>query len=424
MTGSRRVPEECKEACPELSDVELRLLSSLPGYVSVHLQNGQILWANSELSSAFTSSEPKALVDRYFDSMNPQDRVVALNAISEAVEHTQERRIEFKRQCKNGDAETFVHTYEMQVSPYVRQTSGDKPLALVITRETTCENATVTELKKQLRSAEIERVERNRFFSSMSHELRTPLNAIIGFSELLEGKAAIKLGDEKKLEYASVINESANHLLSLINDILDLSKLEEGKQVQAVEELSLRELLQTTVRTMMPAALDKQIDLILDCDEELPPVHSDSRVLRQVFTNLVSNAVKFSGEGKEVRLKVTRLRNRYKISVIDNGIGMDSETLSKLGGVFYQSGDVIKGDYEGSGLGMSIVFKLVELIGGKIAVNSKPGIGTTVSVILPVGGPIASPVPGKSSEDVVYLHKKAAEQPLGSDNRNNKKGVL
>ncbi len=377
-----------------LTTAEINLLSSIPGAVALFTANGIQVWSNDDAQSLIGSK-----VD-LVESMHPTHKVETLHALSTAALEQIGKEVTIKLQRANASGEMESRTLTLNCKGFK---ASEKILpddfALVTIADVTAHN----ELATQLAEAKQENEDKNRFFSSMSHELRTPLNAIIGFSELLEGKAPIQLNDEKRLEYASLINGSANHLLGLINDILDLSRLDAGKNEALQEPLDLQASLQNTVRSMMPIAMRKGVDLIVEDTPDLPRLNSDKRALTQILTNVLSNAIKFSHENGVVRAKVIRLRNRVKIIITDQGIGMDTETQSKLGGLFYQSGDVIRGDYGGSGLGLSIVYKLIELLGGKIAISSTPGEGTTVSIMLPFGVEQASPVPSTSNDDVVYL---------------------
>ncbi len=342
-----------------LSSAEVHVLSTLPGLVSLHFGNGALVWGNAAFIELFAKSSQTAHENSYFDGMNPQDKVTVLNGFADALESGREIQASFKRQTTDEYKHTLSHEFEMQCRAYDSPSQTTSNLILVTTKDVTKHTKKIVDLQVQLREAHEESDEKNRFFASMSHELRTPLNAIIGFSELLEGKAAIRLDDAKKLEYAGLVSQSATHLLSLINDILDLSKLDAGCQERDNSEVDLGEVLDSTARSMLPLAMAKQIALEVDGCEDIPKINSDSRALRQIFTNLISNALKFSPEGKSVEVKVTRLRSRIKITVTDHGIGMDADTLSKLGKVFYQSDDTIRGEYGGSGLGLSIVHKLI-----------------------------------------------------------------
>lgn len=376
-----------------LSQAEVNVLSSMPGALAMVAGNGMQVWSNMRARS-LVGDDPN-----WLDRINPQDKVEAFQAISSAARDGIDTDITIK--VSQPTALSVIETKILQLKCKSFAPSEqllEDPFALVTIEDLTLHS----DVKRQLAEAQKENEDKNHFFSSMSHELRTPLNAIIGFAELLEGKAAVRLDDARRLEYAGLISGSASHLLGLINDILDLSRLDAGKSEIRKEPIDIHKSLDTTARSMMPIAMDKRVDLIIEDAADIPQLHTDGRALTQILTNLLSNAIKFSHENGAVRAKIVRLRNRVKITVSDDGIGMDTETQSKLGGLFYQSGDVIRGAYGGSGLGLSIVYKLVELLGGKIAINSQLGKGTMVSVILPMGTDGAMPIPA-ASDEVVYL---------------------
>ena len=376
-----------------LSQSEMNVLSSMPGALAVVAGNGMQVWSNNHARSLLGNTSD------WLDRINPQDKVEAFRVISGAAREGIDADICVKVSQPNSVSVMETKALHLKCKSFMPAESGwSEALALVSIEDVTSH----ADVERQLHEAKKENEDKNHFFSSMSHELRTPLNAIIGFAELLEGKAAVQLDAEKQLEYAGLISGSANHLLGLINDILDLSRLDAGKSEIRKEPIDVQASLDTTVRSMMPIAMNRQVDLIIEDTADIPKLYTDGRALTQILTNLLSNAIKFSHENGAVRAKIVRLRNRIKITVSDDGIGMDTETQSKLGGMFYQSGDVIRGEYGGSGLGLSIVYKLVELLGGKIAINSQLGKGTLVSVILPMGTDGAMPIPA-ASDDVVYL---------------------
>lgn len=377
-----------------LTSAEINILTSLPGAFALFAANGLQLWSNDTAKTMIGANAD------LLNKANPQYAVDTLQLISQAAHEGKTGSAVIKVQQVDKDGVAQTRTVSLNCSRFEPvEKILPEAFALVSMTDVTVEN----ELTVQLSDARQENEDKNRFFSSMSHELRTPLNAIIGFAELLEGKAAISINDVKRVEYAGLISSSADHLLGLINDILDLSRLDAGKNQAQKEAVDLEASLNTMVRSMMPIAMRKNVDVIIEDNNGIPNINTDKRALTQIFTNILSNAIKFSHESGVVRVKAMRLRNRVKIIVTDNGIGMDTDTQSKLGGLFYQSGDVISENYGGSGLGLSIVYKLVELLGGKIAISSQYGEGTSVSVILPTGTVAASPVPASSNGDVVYL---------------------
>ncbi len=222
------------------------------------------------------------------------------------------------------------------------------------------------------------------FLANMSHELRTPLNAIIGFSEVLKEGQAGELS-VKQREYCADIYESGQHLLALINDILDLSKIEAGKMTLELEETDLSLLLQGCLAIIRERALAHAITLKTRLAGDLGMARVDVRKVKQVVYNLLSNAVKFTRDGGLVCLDARRTRSGLlEFSVIDNGIGIAEKDMPRLFAPFGQLDSSLARKYEGTGLGLPMVKRLAELHGGTISVSSLPGVGSHFTVRLPL----------------------------------------
>jgi signal transduction histidine kinase len=244
-----------------------------------------------------------------------------------------------------------------------------------IVAERTCE------LAKAKEAAESADRLKSAFLATMSHELRTPLNSIIGFSGVLEQELAGPLNEEQKKQLA-MVSESAEHLLALINDVLDISKIEAGQLKVEAGPVEVRPLLEKAVRTVKPLAEAKNLALDLEIDPKAETVIADSRRAGQVLLNLLSNAIKFTDEGS-VRVRCTVEGAMVRISVTDTGIGIQKEYLERLFKPFTQIETGLSRKYEGTGLGLSISRRLVNLMGGEITVESEPGRGSTFSFTLP-----------------------------------------
>jgi len=220
------------------------------------------------------------------------------------------------------------------------------------------------------------------FLATMSHELRTPLNSIIGFSGILQQELAGPLNEEQKKQLG-MVSDSAEHLLALINDVLDLSKIEAGQLKIAIEPFEIRPILEKVVRTVRPLAEAKHLAVDLEIAPEVRTVTADSRRVEQVLLNLLSNSIKFTEQGK-IRIACTATGNVIRISVTDTGIGIKKEDLDKLFRPFTQVETGLTRQYEGTGLGLSISKRLVTLMAGEISVESEPGRGSTFSFTIPV----------------------------------------
>jgi two-component system, NarL family, sensor histidine kinase BarA len=225
------------------------------------------------------------------------------------------------------------------------------------------------------------------FLATMSHELRTPLNSIIGFSEVLADSEQL---NERQRRYASNIQSSGKMLLSMINDLLDLAKIESGKMEIRSEDFSIRDVCEGLANMARPVADRKNIDLECKLDEAIPLLSQDPGKLRQIIYNLLSNAIKFTPEGGRVTLRA-RAEGRYVVlEVSDTGIGIAEEDRDKIFEKFRQVGQpgqadgVLTREHQGTGLGLSIVRELTKLLGGDIYLDSRPGQGSTFTVRLPL----------------------------------------
>ncbi len=219
------------------------------------------------------------------------------------------------------------------------------------------------------------------FLATMSHELRTPLNSILGFSDVL--LSSDTLGDKQR-RWMTNIQSSGQKLLNLINDILDLAKIEAGKMQVRVEEFNLHEVLESLVNMFRPLAEKKNIDVRTQIDADLPPIRQDLTKLQQILQNLLSNAIKFTPEGGRVVLKADADGGFVHLVVMDTGVGIDAAEQDLVFQKFRQSGNPLTREHAGTGLGLSIVRELCKLLGGEITLKSELGRGSTFTVRLPL----------------------------------------
>jgi len=222
------------------------------------------------------------------------------------------------------------------------------------------------------------------FLATMSHELRTPLNAVIGFSQVLRQGQAGPISDMQR-DFCDEIHAAGAHLLALINDILDLSKIEAGKMTLELERVDLAPLVQGSLTVVREKAHHHGIILEARVGDDLGEVRVDCRKVKQILFNLLSNAVKFTPDGGRVLLEARRLADDlFELSVSDTGIGIAARDLPRLFRPFEQLESSAGRRYEGTGLGLSVVKRLAELHGGAVSVNSQPGKGSRFSVRLPL----------------------------------------
>ncbi len=222
------------------------------------------------------------------------------------------------------------------------------------------------------------------FLSSMSHELRTPLNAIIGFSEAMKEETFGPVGSDKNLEYLDDIHQSGQHLLELINDILDASAIEAGALELQEENVNLTDVVEASIRLIIPRAEDGQVNVSASLDPDIPLIYADQRRVKQVILNLLSNAVKFTQEGGEVSVS-SWLNDDGSVAIAtdDTGVGMNAHEIEKALSKFGQVDSGLDRKHEGTGLGLPLTTGLMELHGGTLDIKSKKGRGTLVTVTFP-----------------------------------------
>ena len=249
---------------------------------------------------------------------------------------------------------------------------------------------------------------KSKFLANMSHELRTPLNAIIGFSEIMESAMFGPLGAEKYTEYSRDIRESGEYLLDVINDILDMSKIEAGGIRLSPETVELEPILADCQRVVSTRAREKHLNLHAQIDPDLVLV-ADRRALKQIALNLLSNAVKFTPDGGAVTVYGRTRGGMATIAIRDDGIGIPKGALHKLGRPFEQVESQLTKKYQGSGLGLAIAKSLAELHGGDMRIRSTLGKGTTVIVRLPLQARIAArTADGKMSDGRSLTERRVA----------------
>ncbi len=252
---------------------------------------------------------------------------------------------------------------------------------------------------------------KSQFLANMSHELRTPLNAVLALSEILGNEMSGPLNEEQAKQ-VGIINRAGKSLLRLINDVLDLSKIEAGRMTVERAAMSLKGLVQLVADTLRPLAEDKNLGLTVDAAPDLPEfISSDEQKLRQVLINLMGNGIKFTERGG-VTLEVRRLEtpNRIQFRIIDTGIGIDADATERIFEEFHQADGSTTRKYGGTGLGLTISRRMAELMGGTLTVDSAPAKGSTFSLIVPFE--MASPVPEAPTETLRRVRLQVPEPSL------------
>ncbi len=231
--------------------------------------------------------------------------------------------------------------------------------------------------------AEAANIAKSEFLANMSHELRTPLNAIIGFSDIMKSGMFGPLGSDRYEEYSCDIHQSGNYLLGVINDILDMSKIEAGRYSLDLEPVDLCPLIKEAVRVIAVATSAKNIEVVTRIDEKIA-VQADRRAIKQILLNLLSNASKFTNDGGRITVRAKRTGGALALTIEDTGCGIPRSALAKIGQPFEQVQNQLTKSHAGSGLGLAISRSLAELHGGALKIRSREGVGTIVSVRIPM----------------------------------------
>lgn len=255
---------------------------------------------------------------------------------------------------------------------------------------------------------------KSRFLAAVSHELRTPLNAILGFSDILIGEYFGKLETDRQREYVQLIRQSGAHLLSVVNTMLDMSKIEAGRYELNLESFEVDSAVTACERMLSLQAADKGVKLTSRIARGVGEVMADERALRQILINLVGNAIKFTEQGGVVTIDAASDGANLTLSVSDTGVGIPADKIAMLGRPFTQVQNDLNRHYEGSGLGLSLVKGLAALHGGSFSITSRPGEGTVASVTLPLDGSGAAAAESDGNIMVEFPPRLAQNEKTGA----------
>ena len=368
-----------------LEEDRYRLLArNMSDVISRHNRSGAVEFISPAAEAMLGTPGARLTGHGLFDRVHVVDRPAYLTALSDAARGS-EQRVEFRlrRDAVRGQniAADFIWV-EMRCRP-LDQVSPEADVVAVM-RDVTDRKVQEQALELARTAAEQADASKTRFLATMSHELRTPLNAIIGFSEMIVHEEAMMLDAARRKEYAQLINDSGQHLLSVVNGILDISKMETGNFEISPEPFAPRAALLHCCNLLALKARDNGVDLITRAPEDLPVMNGDPRAFKQIALNLVANAIKFTERGGSVTASATVEGTQLILCVTDTGVGIAAEDLARIGDPFFQSGKTYQRKHEGTGLGLSIVKGLVGLHNGEMNVQSTVGEGTTVAVALPL----------------------------------------
>lgn len=341
--------------------------------------HGRIVRVNDTFLSDYEWRREELLGEEFTLFLPPEDHSISRKLHHAFIERGKHGTRELQLVKKDGSiADVIVTTALLELSQKRR-------FMVTTIRDITERKNMIRNLRRAKEDADAANRAKSSFLANMSHELRTPLNAIIGFSELMRNKTFGPVGNPKYEDYLEDIHISARHLLEIINDVLDMSKIEAGKVELVESEVSVEEVLESVLRIMSDRAEAAQITLDFQVADKLPHIRADQRLLRQILINLVSNSVKFSQAGQSVRVNASMLPDSHmRISVEDAGCGIPQEKLKHVLEPFGQVADPKYYSGQGTGLGLPLAKAMAELHGGKLTLESQEGVGTRVFLDLPI----------------------------------------
>ena len=345
--------------------------------VTRHDRDGNITFA-SPASSTLLGVAPGTLVRRGLAAaMSEADAERCEDAIAECQELGTAVTIEIDITVALDKA--IARTVELRCKPLPGGAG-----AVAVMRDITSRKWHAIAMRQAREEAQSASRAKSAFIATISHELRTPLNAIIGFSELLNRELISKPREARQIEYCRIIHESGEHLMSLVKDLLDISKIEAGKLAICTEPFSVAAVIKSAIETLHPTARSKSIAVEVTIAEELDEAVGDRRAYKQMLINLLSNACKFTPAGGKIELSATARGEQIALAVRDTGIGISADHVARLGEPFYQVDSSYARQLEGAGLGLAIVRGLVELHRGSLEIESVPGEGSCFTLVLPL----------------------------------------
>jgi len=399
-----------------------RLLArNMTDVITRHDRNGAVLFV-SPAAKLLLGTEIKNLHGHgLFDRVHVADRPAYLTALADAAALGGSRSVEF-RVRRGGPTESADFIWIDMRCRALDQAIEEELAAPE--REVVAVMRDITQRKQEEQTIDLARAEaeranaaKSRFLATMSHELRTPLNAVIGFSEMLCKEDSMMIDAARRVEYAQLINDQGRHLLSVVNGILDMSKIETGNFEITPEPFSPRQVIDDCCGLLALKARESEIELVTALAGDLPDIVADKRALNQIMLNLVSNAIKFTERGGRITVSARHEAGLFAVTVADTGVGIDSEDMARIGDPFFQARSSYDRRHDGTGLGLSIVKGLVALHGGDIAIASLIGEGTSITIRLPVDCESARRSGGLARIGAAGSRATAAAAECPADNR-------
>lgn len=382
------------QVAKELSEARYRLLAqNMSDVIARHGRDGAITFISPAAEQLTGVPVSELLGHRLFERVHLADRPAFLTAISDAARGAIPASLEFRLQreprvAAYRGAPEFIwvemRSHAIEAGSERHDEDNNPRQVVSVFRDISARKADALAIEHARAEAERTNEAKSKFLATVSHELRTPLNAIIGFSEMLAREDEMKLDAARRQDYARLIRDSGEHLLAVVNGILDMSRIEAGHFEIVTEPFAVKPLIESCRNMMSLRAEQAGIQLFADIAADLPEINADPRALRQVVINLVSNAIKFTGEGGKVDISVGAAANQIELIVSDTGVGIPEEDMDRLGDPFFQGRSTYDRMYEGTGLGLSVVMGLVKLHGGSVEIESRMRQGTKVIVRLPL----------------------------------------
>jgi two-component system, cell cycle sensor histidine kinase DivJ len=370
-----------------------RLLAcNITDVITRHGHDGAVLFVSPAADALFGSRIAELRGHGLFDRVHVADRPAYLTALGDAAASGKSSSVEFRVRRDSVDADgrravQFVWI-EMRCRPLEQATADsgghDHREVVAVLRDVTERKEHQQALSDVHAEAERANAAKSRFLATMSHELRTPLNAIIGFSDMLMKEAALLIDAKRRNEYAGLINDSGNHLLAVVNGILDMSKIETDNFAITPELFAPAQVVSGCCDLLVLRAREAGVHLEQVAADDLPEMIADKRALNQILLNLLSNAIRFTDRGGKVTVGARAEAATITFAVEDTGVGISDEDLVRVGEPYFQAGASYDRRHGGTGLGLSIVKGLVRLHGGELSIRSRLGEGTRVTVRLPL----------------------------------------
>jgi cell cycle sensor histidine kinase DivJ len=379
-----RIEQVYREADLAARDGEARyrmLAENGTDLITRHNSVGAVEYASPAGRTMLGCSPSELAGHGLFDRVHVADRPAYLHALSETDRTGEPRTIEFR--LRRPDMANGFFWVDMRCRSVIDPATGVRSL-VAVTRDITEARTQKTEIVAARSSAAEANQSQVQFLAHMSHELRTPLNAIIGFSEMLERELFGKFEMARHRDYIRLIHSSGEHLLQVVNSVLDMSKLEAGKFEVVAAPFPVVPLIDSALDIMSQQIASRGLKLVRHIDRDLPDLVADRRACRQILLNLLANAAKFTEPGGTVTVSAQREHGDLLLEIRDTGIGIAANDLPRIGTPYVQADASHERRAEGTGLGVSVVKGLAELQGGSFTLESEPGRGTTATVRLPI----------------------------------------